>query len=35
MSVHNGFTIEIYNFKHNLHTFLAHAARGAIAIEAG
>ena len=32
MSVHNGFTIEIYWFIHGLGTFLAHATHGAIAI---
>ena len=28
MSVHNGFTIEIYGFTHSLRTFLAFAALG-------
>ena len=33
MYVCNGFTIEIYGFTHSLHTFLAHAAHNAIAME--
>ena len=27
MSVHNGFTIEVYGFTHSLRTFLARAAQ--------
>ena len=33
MSVHNGFTIEIYGFTHSLCTFLAHATHDAIVME--
>ena len=33
MSVHNGFTIEIYRFTHSLCTFLAHATHDAIVME--
>ena len=31
MSVHNGFTVEIYRFRHSLRTFLPRAAHDAIA----
>ena len=30
MSVHNRFMIEMYEFTHSLHTFVAHAAQGTI-----
>ena len=33
MSVHNGFTIEIYEFRHSLRTCLAHDAHDVIAME--
>ena len=33
MSVHNGFTIEIYGFTHSLCTFLARATHDAIVME--
>ena len=35
LSVHNGFTIEIYGFMHSLRTFLSRAAHGAIARDGG
>ena len=33
MSVCNGLTIKAYGFTHSLHTFLAHDAHDAIAME--